>query len=70
MPHDISLVGFDDMPEAPFRVPPLTTVRQPTLAMGIAAVEGLMRLLDGEPPDLPLFQPQLVVRESTAPPSS
>jgi LacI family transcriptional regulator len=68
VPEDVSLVGFDDMPEAAFRVPPLTTVRQPTLAMGIAAVEGLLRLIDGEPPDLPLFQPQLVVRESTAPP--
>jgi LacI family transcriptional regulator len=70
VPDDVSLVGFDDMPEAPFRVPPLTTVRQPTLAMGIAAVEGLLRLIDGEEPDLPLFQPQLVVRESTAPPKS
>jgi LacI family transcriptional regulator len=68
VPEDVSLVGFDDMPEAPFRVPPLTTVRQPTLAMGIAAVEGLMRLIDGELADLPLFEAQLVVRESTAPP--
>jgi LacI family transcriptional regulator len=68
VPDDISLVGFDDMPEAPFRVPPLTTVRQPTLAMGMAAVEGLLRLIDGEPADLPVFEASLVVRESTGPP--
>jgi LacI family transcriptional regulator len=70
VPDDISLVGFDDTPEAEFRVPPLTTVRQPTLDLGRAAARGLIRLIAGEPPDLPIFETELVVRESTAPPRS
>jgi LacI family transcriptional regulator len=68
VPDDVSLVGFDDTPEAEFRVPPLTTVRQPTLDLGRAAARGLIRLIAGEPPDLPIIEAELVVRESTAPP--
>lgn len=37
VPHDMALVGFDDLPVAAFTTPPLTTVRQPVYEMGVAA---------------------------------
>jgi LacI family transcriptional regulator len=70
VPEDISLVGFDDAPSSEFTTPPLTTVRQDIHEFGIAAAEGLLRLLDGEDPALPVFRTRLVVRDSTAARSS
>jgi LacI family transcriptional regulator len=66
VPKDVSIVGFDDRPQSPFTTPALTTVRQPEIEMGSAAVAMLLRELRGEPPALPRFATQLVVRESTA----
>jgi LacI family transcriptional regulator len=68
VPDDVSLAGFDDHPFSAFATPPLTTVRQAHLDIGIAAAHGMLRLLDGKPPRLPVFRTDLVVRESTAPP--
>jgi LacI family transcriptional regulator len=48
VPNDLSVVGFDDVPEAALSDPPLTTVRQPIQQMGAAAVDLLVRLLAGE----------------------
>ena len=69
VPGDLSVVGFDDAPEASTSFPPLTTVAQPLRERGRTA-GGLVRAaLAGrevvEPPPLPT---SLVVRESTAPP--
>ncbi|MFC3493747.1 LacI family DNA-binding transcriptional regulator [Glycomyces rhizosphaerae] len=70
IPHDLSVVGFDDLPKAKWTVPPLTTIRQPLKAMGNAAAQMLVALAAGE--TLPLqrveLATELVVRESTAPP--
>jgi len=66
VPKDVSIVGFDDRPQSPFTTPALTTVRQPEIEMGSAAVAMLLRELRGEPPALPRFATQLIVRESTA----
>jgi LacI family transcriptional regulator len=66
VPKDVSIVGFDDRPQSPFTTPALTTVRQPEIEMGSAAVAMLLRELRGEPLALPRFATQLVVRESTA----
>jgi len=66
VPKDVSIVGFDDRPQSPFTTPALTTVRQPEIEMGSAAVAMLLRELRGEPPEMPRFATQLVVRESTA----
>ena len=70
VPDDISIVGFDDIPEAAHFVPALTTVRQDFNLMGKTAIEYLVRLIEGE--DAPIQQtvlhPKLVVRGSTAPP--
>lgn len=47
VPQDLSVIGFDDIPEAVQARPPLTTVRQPIQQMGQVAVEQLLALLDG-----------------------
>lgn len=70
VPGDISVVGFDDIPEASLVMPPLTTVHQPLLEMGATAVRHLQRLMD-EPDTAPCraeLQTELVVRESSGPP--
>jgi DNA-binding LacI/PurR family transcriptional regulator len=70
VPTDVSVVGFDDSAFMTCTEPPLSTVRQPIEAMGRAAVELLCAQIQGtqtHPGEL-LFEPELVVRGSTAPP--
>ena len=67
VPGDVSLVGFDDVPEAAYLYPPLTTVRQDFAALGELMMQKvLLALEEDEPvtPDTPL-PTRLVVREST-----
>jgi LacI family transcriptional regulator, repressor for deo operon, udp, cdd, tsx, nupC, and nupG len=68
VPADVSVVGFDDSPLIGFADPPLTTLRQPVEAMGQAAVNALLEEIAGTPaPHVEyVFQPDLVVRASTA----
>jgi LacI family transcriptional regulator len=70
IPSDISIIGFDDIPQASFVFPKLTTVRQPLEQMGKIAVKMLMeRIKDYScPPQRVELQTQLVVRDSCAPP--
>lgn len=69
VPEDVSIVGFDDIPEARHFTPPLTTVRQDFHALGELAVTALIKKLEGtEAVTTPMIQPELIVRESTAPP--
>lgn len=72
VPEDLSVVGFDDAPLARLMSPPLTTVRQPLWEMGRAAVRTALRLAAGETLDSHHVElaTELVVRSSTAPPSS
>ena len=70
VPRDLSVVGFDDIPEAQFFTPPLTTVRQDFNEMGR---QSLMLLLDEiaaptRSSERVVVEPELKVRESTAPP--
>jgi DNA-binding LacI/PurR family transcriptional regulator len=70
VPHDLSVVGFDDVPVASWAAPPLTTVRQPLAAMAATALRMLRSdpaTAEGEPRHIELAT-MLVVRESTAPP--
>jgi DNA-binding LacI/PurR family transcriptional regulator len=69
VPADVSVVGFDDSAVMNCTDPPLTTVRQPIEAMGQAAVTLLVNQVAGEPvpTDEMFFEPELVVRGSTAP---
>ncbi|WNV86122.1 LacI family DNA-binding transcriptional regulator [Umezawaea sp. Da 62-37] len=68
VPQDVSVVGFDDSPLIVFTDPPLTTLRQPVDAMGQAAVHALLEEIGGTPAPHAefVFQPELVVRGSTA----
>lgn len=68
VPGDVSVVGFDDIPEAGYVVPPLTTVRQDFAAVGRECLTQLMALIDGRAARSVVIQPDLVVRASTAPP--
>jgi len=72
VPHDVSVVGFDDSTLMSFTDPPLTTVRQPIEPMCRAAIELLVSQIAGTglPHDEVLFEPELVVRGSTAPPAA
>lgn len=69
VPDDVSVVGFDDLPQARWSSPPLTTVRQPLDDMGRLAVRTLRRLMDSEEIESPRVElaTELVVRDSTAP---
>ena len=67
VPGDISIVGFDDIPEAAHFLPPLTTVRQNFSEIGRRAVEHLLgELQGGEPIVSEPIVPELVIRSSTA----
>lgn len=69
VPEDFSVVSFDDVPEAAYTIPPLTTVRQDFGALGRRAVDALLaRIAGGEPPVHAPLVPELIVRESTAAP--
>jgi len=72
VPRDLSVVGYDNLPEAASSTPPLSTVSQPLFEMGKAALAMLLGLLSGEPArraEQHVRVPtELVLRESTAPP--
>jgi DNA-binding LacI/PurR family transcriptional regulator len=74
VPEDVSVVGFDDIESAGYMGPGLTTVRQPLHDMGWAAAESVLDRI-GRPREewadareRIVVEPQLVVRETTAPP--
>ncbi|RFA18119.1 LacI family DNA-binding transcriptional regulator [Subtercola boreus] len=68
IPRDISVVGFDDFPEAQFFTPPLTTIHQDFSELGRRTIFFLLARLRGEEYDERPILPRLVVRESTAAP--
>lgn len=66
VPDDISVIGFDDVPDARHFLPPLTTVRQDFRALGTSIISTLLAELQGEEvPRRVLIEPQLVARAST-----
>lgn len=70
VPTDVSVVGFDDVPEAAYLWPPLTTVEQTFSELGRRAVDLALRALAGEvAPTSAAVEPRLVVRGSTAAPA-
>jgi DNA-binding LacI/PurR family transcriptional regulator len=69
IPREISVVGFDDIPEAQYFTPPLTTVRQDFGEMGRSSLRLLLDLMrNDQAPSRLTIAPELVVRRSTAPP--
>lgn len=71
LPGDVSVVGFDDIPEAGYFSPPLTTVRQPFEEVGRRSLKALLAQIDtgDTTPDRQVIEPELLIRESTANPS-
>ncbi|UBU18403.1 LacI family DNA-binding transcriptional regulator [Nonomuraea gerenzanensis] len=67
IPHDVSVVGFDDLPAARWMNPPLTTIRQPLTEMAATATEMLLKLARGEllAQHRVELGTELVIREST-----
>jgi LacI family transcriptional regulator len=68
VPRDVSIIGFDDQPSAAYTWPPLTTIRQPAVEMGIATARALLDELRGRSFVQPTFHTDLVLRASTASP--
>jgi LacI family transcriptional regulator len=72
VPTALSVVGYDDIDMAPFIIPPLTTISQSGLAMGQAAVDVLLEMVEGGRPrnevEDRVLEPRLIVRGSSAPP--
>ncbi|MET7291104.1 LacI family DNA-binding transcriptional regulator [Streptomyces griseoloalbus] len=69
VPDDMSVVGFDDLPEARWLTPAPTTVRQPLSEMAATALHLLLRMMDGPRPESTRTElsTRLVERASTAP---
>jgi LacI family transcriptional regulator len=71
IPHDLSVVGYDDLPIAAYTIPPLTTVAQPFIEMAETAVDMLFKQIEN--PDLPteraVLPTRLVIRQTTSPPT-
>ncbi|WP_085514044.1 substrate-binding domain-containing protein [Plantibacter flavus] len=68
VPDDIALIGYDDIDFASAAVVPLSSIRQPSALIGHTAVELLLREADAgarRVPEQIVFQPELVVRQST-----
>lgn len=70
VPTDVSVIGFDDSMVMPFLSPALTTVRQPVEAISDAAVTTLTSHIQQNKNQISTttFKPELIVRETTAPP--
>lgn len=69
VPGDVSVVGFDDLPESAYFRPPLTTVRQDFGEVGRRCIASLLARIHGRPPlSLPAISPELKIRASSGPP--
>lgn len=70
VPGDVSVVGFDDVPEASSYTPPLTTVHQDFTEVGHRCVDNVLHQIRSNTaePGMVLVPTRLIVRESTAPP--
>jgi DNA-binding LacI/PurR family transcriptional regulator len=67
VPGDVSVVGFDDLPEAPYFTPPLTTVRQDFAELGRRGVQLVLARLAGDDLHPEPVPAPLLVRASTGP---
>lgn len=68
IPREVSVMGFDDIPEAQYFLPPLTTVRQDFDEIGVRSLQLLVRQIQTgrRLPSSPRVAPELIVRASTA----
>ncbi|MDL5055295.1 LacI family DNA-binding transcriptional regulator [Oscillatoria laete-virens NRMC-F 0139] len=68
VPQDISIIGFDNLPQSADTTPPLTTIDQSVELWGEAAVAMLLRVRQGEQPVSRMMDTRLVIRETTSAP--
>lgn len=66
VPHDVSVIGFDDLPTSHYFTPALTTLRQPIEELGTVCAETIFKMLSGEQHQVRVPPIDLIVRESTA----
>jgi len=71
VPGDLSVIGFDNVPESALATPSLTTVSQPMQQMGVEALAMLIRIMNNEEGEVEHVElpTQLIERASTAPPA-
>jgi LacI family transcriptional regulator len=70
VPDELSVVGFDGVPEGALYWPGLTTAKQPSQALGNAACKALMQMIESPEdagPELIEMPAELIVRESSGP---
>ena len=70
IPEDLSIIGFGNVLMSEYFRVPLTTVRQPKFRLGVAATNSMLKLLRGERPESKRLPAEIVVRASTAAPST
>ena len=69
IPGDISVIGFDDVIFSSYTYPKLTTIKYPIWDMGVMAARMVLKNVykQGQKPIKQLFNPELIVRDSTSP---
>lgn len=66
VPEEIELIGFDNISFSQYCDPPLSTIQQPTVEMGVKATEMILKLIDGKPVLQSVrLQPRLLMRKTT-----
>jgi DNA-binding LacI/PurR family transcriptional regulator len=71
VPQDLGIVGFDDIPEAAYFYPSLTTIRQNAITLGALAVDQMCNFIKAREkneefePKIKWIQPRLIVRKSS-----
>ncbi len=66
IPNDIEVIGFDNISFSQYCEPPLSTIQQPTVEMGVKATETLLRIIIGETGiESTRLYPKLLLRRTT-----
>ncbi len=69
VPDRVSVVGFDDIPESAHFIPPLTTIRQDIVRLGLEILARLLSFIEGGATAAPVHtESELIIRKSTGPP--
>ncbi len=67
VPDEVTVVGYDDLPQSRDSHPPLTTINQHLSEWGSLTMNMLLELLEGQEPAPVVLSPRLIVRKSSAP---